>query len=103
VFQTYVASVSTVLDVCCKCCPLHIAKVDLVLHMLQWTPFAAAACCSCWARLHERGCGGARASGVGNCAGVDQDEASVEHGAVRDMERARDRSGAEPYARASGR
>ena len=34
--------------------PLDVAKVDLVLHMLQCDPSAAAA----WARLHARGCGG---------------------------------------------
>jgi hypothetical protein len=28
VFQTYVASVSAVLDVCCKCVHLDVAKVD---------------------------------------------------------------------------
>jgi hypothetical protein len=59
---------SCVSDACGKCfnCfghilqmfPLDVAKVDLVLHMLQWTSFVATACCSCWARLHARGCGG---------------------------------------------
>jgi hypothetical protein len=82
-FHTYVASVSSrccicfamtthcfprVSDACCKCfnyfgCmlqmfPLDSVKVDLVLHMLQWTPSATIVCCSCCTRLHVRGCGG---------------------------------------------
>jgi hypothetical protein len=54
-FETYVASVS---DVCCKrfSCfrrmlqvfHLSVAKVDLVLDMLQWDPPTAATCCSYW-------------------------------------------------------
>jgi hypothetical protein len=49
-FFWYFASVS---DVCCKCCNcfrrmlqvfhLDVAKIDLVLHMLQWDPPTAAA------------------------------------------------------------
>jgi hypothetical protein len=27
---------------------LDIAKVDMMLHMLQWDPPATSACCSCW-------------------------------------------------------
>ena len=46
-FRTYVASVSS------KC-----YKLDLVLHILQLDPSAITACCSYWARLHARGCGG---------------------------------------------
>ena len=34
VFQTYVASDSTVLDICCKVFHLDVAKLDLALHML---------------------------------------------------------------------
>jgi hypothetical protein len=34
VFQMYVASVSAILDVCCKCFYLNVAKVDRVLHIL---------------------------------------------------------------------
>jgi len=37
---------------------LNVAKVDLVLHILQLDPFAVTACCSYWACLHARGCGG---------------------------------------------
>jgi hypothetical protein len=40
VFQTYVASVSTILDVCCKCF-LYMLQKYLVLHMLQWNPSVA--------------------------------------------------------------
>ena len=62
VFHTYVASVDMdvayvlqwlqtcfpiVLDVCCKLFHLDIAKLDLVLHMLQMGPTTVAACCSC--------------------------------------------------------
>jgi hypothetical protein len=37
---------------------LNVTKVDLVLHMLRWNPFAAAVYyCSYWVRLHTRGCG----------------------------------------------
>jgi hypothetical protein len=79
-FHTYVASVSFE---CCICsamathvfpwCFIHmlqvfqwiqtynasvlyldIAKVDLMLHILQWDPSVAATYCSCWARLHAR-------------------------------------------------
>jgi len=35
-----------------------VAKVDLALHMLQWTPSVATTCCSYSARLHTCGCGG---------------------------------------------
>jgi len=52
-------------DVCCKCfnCfgrtlqmfPLDVAKVDLMLHMLQWDPYAATACCNYWARVGVEG------------------------------------------------
>jgi len=65
VFNTCFPRVS---DICCKCFNcfgrmlqmffLHIAKVDLVLHMLQWTPSAATTFCGYWARLHACGCGG---------------------------------------------
>jgi hypothetical protein len=61
VFNTCFPRVS---DVCCKCfnrfkrmlqmLSYRCWKVDLVLHMLQWTPSAVAACCSCWAHLHAR-------------------------------------------------
>jgi hypothetical protein len=27
---------------------LNVAKVDRMLHMCEWDPLAAAACCSCW-------------------------------------------------------
>ena len=37
VFQTYVAGVSTILDVCCKCFFLNVAKVDQMLHILNGT------------------------------------------------------------------
>jgi hypothetical protein len=71
--MTCFASVS---DVCCKCficcgCMLqvfhlNIAKVDMMLQMLQQDPSAATACCSCWGTVHARrmrrgwrqGCGG---------------------------------------------
>jgi hypothetical protein len=61
-FQTYVASVfhlnvTYVSHISCKCFNCfgrmlqvfhpNVAKVDLVLHMLQWDPSAAATCCSC--------------------------------------------------------
>ena len=68
-------------DVCCKCfnCfermlqmfPLDVAKINLVLHMLQWTPSAAAACYNCWAHLHVRGCGGSTSGSTGNRADAD--------------------------------
>jgi hypothetical protein len=68
VLQWLHACFSRVSNICCKCfnCfrhmlqmfPLDVAKVDLVLHILQWTSFAAAACCNCWACLHSHGCGG---------------------------------------------
>jgi hypothetical protein len=34
---------------------LDVAKVDLMLHMLQWDPFTRAAWC--WVHVHARGCG----------------------------------------------
>jgi hypothetical protein len=52
---------------------LDVAKVDLVLHMLQWDPSAAAACCSYWACVHARGCGGGTSGKRGNGAGADWD------------------------------
>jgi len=42
-----------------------VAKVDLALHMLQWTPSVATTCCSCSARLHTCGCGGGTSGGRG--------------------------------------
>jgi hypothetical protein len=83
VFQKYVASISTVLDtvanVSSTCC-----KVDLVLHMLQWTLSAAAGCCSCWAHLHACGYGGGMSDSVGNHADAYRDGAGVGHRAMRD-------------------
>ena len=35
--------------------PLDVAKIDLMLHMLQWEPIYS---CSCWTCLHACGCGG---------------------------------------------
>jgi hypothetical protein len=68
VFQWLHICFPRVTDVCCKCfnsfrrllqmLSLDVTKVDLVLYMLQWTPYATAACCSCWAFLHAHGCGG---------------------------------------------
>jgi hypothetical protein len=93
-FSTYVFP--RVLDVCCKCfnCfesmlqmfPLDVAKVDLVLHMLQLQQqpaFAAGPACI------ARGCGGARAAGTGNRAGVDRDRVGTGHGVARDTKRHR--------------
>jgi hypothetical protein len=65
VFHTYVTSVhmcfSSISDVCYRCfncfrCMLQgfhldVAKIDLVLHLLQWDPPIVAACCSYWAPL----------------------------------------------------
>jgi len=57
--------------------PLDVAKVDPVLHMLQWTPFVAAACM-------RVGVERALAVGTGNRAGADRDESGrgirSEHG-----------------------
>jgi hypothetical protein len=70
-FHTYAASVSSR---CCICFAMahvfswcfrrmlqvfhpDIAKVDLMLHILQCDPSAAAACYSCWAHMHACGCG----------------------------------------------
>jgi hypothetical protein len=60
-----IASVSTVLDVCCKCSSyfrrmlqvfrLNVAKVYRVLHMLQWDPPAPAGCYSYWGSVHAHG------------------------------------------------
>ena len=74
VFPTYVASVLTVSYVCCKCF-INVAKVDLMLHMLQWDPSAAAACYNCWARVHARGCVGGASDRRGNGASTDRDAA----------------------------
>jgi hypothetical protein len=61
VFQMYVASVSAILDVCCKCFYLNVAKVDRVLHILQWDPPATVAgrrACAWkaegWSATHQR-------------------------------------------------
>jgi hypothetical protein len=66
---------SGALDVCCKCfscfgCMLQVfrlsvAKIDLVLHMLQWNPLAAATCCSCWSTVHALGGGIERGAAAG--------------------------------------
>jgi hypothetical protein len=53
-----------------KIVPLDVAKVVLVLQMLQWDISTAAAYYSCWAYLHARECGGAWA---GNRVSADQD------------------------------
>jgi hypothetical protein len=58
VFHTYVASVSIVLTLCCKCFHLDVVKVYLGVAHVAVDPTAAATCCSCCARLHVRGCGG---------------------------------------------
>jgi hypothetical protein len=63
--------------------PLDVTKIDLALHMLQWVLSAAVACCSWWACLHARGCGGVQAAGAGNRAIADQDGAVAGHGAAR--------------------
>jgi hypothetical protein len=58
-FSSFFDVFTSVSDVCYKCFScfgrnilqvfhLNVAKVDLVLHMLQREPPAAAACCSCW-------------------------------------------------------
>jgi hypothetical protein len=38
VFQTYVASVSTISNICCKVFHLDVTKLNLMLHILQWDP-----------------------------------------------------------------
>jgi hypothetical protein len=57
-----------VLDVCCKCFNCFgrmlqvfywdVAKVDLVLYILQWDPPTAATCYICWAHVYACGSGG---------------------------------------------
>jgi hypothetical protein len=110
-FYTYVASVLSqccicfamathVFFWCCKCfnCFERMLQVfssrcyksRSVLHMLQWDPYVAAVC---WTRMHTRGCGGARAAGVGNSVGADRDttpasaHAGMGNGAARESER----------------
>ena len=105
-FYTYVASVSSsvayvlqwlhmlfprVSDVCCKyfnyfrrvlqMFPLDVAKVDLVLHMLQWTPSAAAG-----PTYMCMGVERVQAAGMGNRASTDQDRAAQDMVWVRDTE-----------------
>jgi hypothetical protein len=96
-FQVLFWCFVSVSDVCCKCFNclrrmmqmflLDVAKVDLVLHMLQWDLSAAAACYSFLARQHGHGCGGVRA---GNRASADQHEVGAGYGAVRDIMWAQD-------------
>jgi hypothetical protein len=47
VFHTYVASVSVAFGCMLQVFHLNVAKVDRVLHMLQWGPPVVAAYCSC--------------------------------------------------------
>jgi hypothetical protein len=55
VFQTYVINVSVIFGFMLHVFHLDVAKVDLVLHLLQRDPFAAAACYSCWGAVHAHG------------------------------------------------
>jgi hypothetical protein len=47
VFHTYVASVSVAFGCMLQVFHLDVAKVNRVLHMLQWDPPVVAACCNC--------------------------------------------------------
>jgi hypothetical protein len=79
-------------DVCCKCfnCfrrilqifSLDVAKVELMLHILQWTLFGLA-----YMRV---GVEGARAAARETCVGADRDRVGIGHGAARDTDQARD-------------
>jgi hypothetical protein len=44
---------------------LSVAKLDLVLHMLQWNPLVAATYCSCWSTVHALGGGMERGAAAG--------------------------------------
>jgi len=80
VLQWLHTSFPRVSDVCCKyfnyfrrvlqMFPLDVAKVDLVLHMLQWTPSAAAG-----PTYMCMGVERVQAAGMGNRASADQDVA----------------------------
>jgi hypothetical protein len=73
-FRTYVVMFS-----------LNVAKIDLVLHILWWTPSAVAGPTSV-----RVGVEGVRAAGVGNRAGANRDGAGIGHEAARDTKQAWD-------------
>jgi hypothetical protein len=86
VLQSLYMCFPRVSDVCCKCfnCfgrilqmfPLDVAKVNIVLLILQWTPSAVRPACMCV------GVEGARAVSAGNRADADRNGASEGHTAA---------------------
>jgi len=74
VFQTYVASVSTVFKRVLQVFHIDVAKVDLLFAHVVVGPICRNRLL-CWARLHACGCGGVRAAGMGNGATADRDAA----------------------------
>jgi hypothetical protein len=54
VFQTYVAGVLAIFGRMLQLFHLGAAKVDLLMHMLQWDPPFVATCCSCWVTSEQR-------------------------------------------------
>jgi hypothetical protein len=77
VFLSYAASVLTVSDVCCIVFHLHVANVNLVLHMLQWTQLPQL----------RVGVEGTRAAGTGNGVDTDRDATLCGPAQAREMER----------------
>jgi hypothetical protein len=75
-FQTYVASVSTISEVCCKCFQLFRTYVANVFSRCCKSGFGVVDVVVdriCSSRLHARGCGGARVADMENRAGAYRD------------------------------